>query len=63
MAVFFIVFSPQGEAPARKTYATHPAAFAEAHRLAKMFPSQQFFVMQSKSRAIAVPGVQEADHD
>lgn len=49
---FFTVFSPQGEAPARFTHPSHGSAFREAHRLARLHPDQQFFVMESKSRPI-----------
>lgn len=42
-----MIFSPQGASP-RKQHWNESEAVSEAERLACMFPSQEFFLMESK---------------
>lgn len=48
-ARFYIVFSPEGAAPAKVQHASHKEAFSAAARMAKAFPGQTFYVMKSAS--------------
>lgn len=47
---FYIVFSPDGEAPAKVTHATHGAAHYAAQAMAKLHKGQSFYVMRSAGR-------------
>ncbi len=62
---FYTVFSPEGEAPAKVSHATHKEAFAIAHSMARAYPGQTFFVMKSASNPISLPRVHDtvADSD
>lgn len=44
---FFMVWSPQGAAPTKR-HATHKGAMGEAHRLAKLAPEAEFFVLRGR---------------
>ncbi len=46
---FYMVYSPSGSTPPKVKYAEPDAAIAEAERLAKANPGQQFYVMQALS--------------
>ena len=47
---FYIVFSPDGDAPAKVTHPTHGAAHYAAQAMAKLHKGQSFYVMRSASR-------------
>lgn len=51
---FYTVFSPQGEAPAKVQHTTHGEALFAARRMAALHPGQEFFVMKSASKGVAV---------
>lgn len=51
---FFIVYSPEGEAPPRVQHKNHGAAMHQAARLAKANPGRRFFVMRTASRPLVV---------
>jgi hypothetical protein len=46
---FYMVYSPSGSTPPKVKYPQPDAAIAEAERLAKANPGQQFYVMQALS--------------
>ena len=46
MARFWMVWSPQGRAPTHKHF-SRETADAEANRLAKQHPGQEFFVLKA----------------
>lgn len=48
---FYIVYSPQGAAPAKVQHSTHGEALFVARRMAELHPGQEFYVMQCKSKA------------
>lgn len=49
---FFIVFSPEGLAPAKKIHPTHKGALYAAAQMAKAHPEASFFVMGSMSAPV-----------
>lgn len=51
---FYTVYSPQGEAPAKVQHNTHGEALFAARRMAALHPEQDFFVMKSASKRVAV---------
>lgn len=48
----FIVWSPGGETPPKVTHPSHKAAHQAAHQMAKLHPTQTFYVMGVGGRAI-----------
>ena len=49
---FYIVFSPQGEAPAKVVHQTHKDALKVAWSMSRLHRGQEFFVMASASKPI-----------
>lgn len=61
---FFIVYSPEGEAPPRVQHKNHGAAMHQAARLAKANPGRRFFVMRTASRPLMVePDAADGQHE
>lgn len=50
----FLVWSPEGPTAPTVTHVTHKSALFEAHRMAKQFRGQRFFVMRTASKAAVV---------
>lgn len=48
----FIVWSPDGETPAKVAHDTHGAAFKAAHLMAAKYPGQTFMVMSRAGRTV-----------
>lgn len=48
---FWLLWSPEGDTPPSYRHPTEEAARTEAIRLANLFPSQQFFVCEAKTRS------------
>lgn len=51
---FYLVFCPDGPGMPSKIHDTHQSAFFECHRMSKLHPGKQFFVLSSASKPIIV---------
>lgn len=60
---FFIVFSPTGPTPPRMRHLTFELADAEAQRMARAHPNQQFFVMKPLIKHQAVSTIASERYD